>query len=406
MATTTLKEARVHRDVSSTARAATVWLRPHLALADLFRLGGQPPVAPRLLRGAARRTEADGVTGGRVHGLDTQAQPGRAHTGAGRGGFQTRPMHGSFPGLGMFLARSRQAPTGFVLDRPARVPRPPGLKQFPGWSRSLPALPVQGRKLLVALVAPTPASTGASPGTRSVQAANRTAPRHVAANLWRRPRQSSVVRELILARAVAPPGFLRRAPPSAGARVARSIRVRGPAPSAGGATPRSPLLRGITPGTTWPAAAPRAMDPAKAEQPSVSLPAVRRSAVSVLEAPGSTLPRRMPAPTTVSSDLRGVRPGAWRQVMARAVPAAPRMLAQPSTTASIVSAPPPGGTAAAVPHSPVAASVADGGLDATRVARWLARALGAEAARPPAGGAGFDPRRTPAWTPSSYAKVT
>lgn len=45
-------------------------------------------------------------------------------------------------------------------------------------------------------------------------------------------------------------------------------------------------------------------------------------------------------------------------------------------------------------------------LDGTRVARWLARALAADAARPPAVGAGFDPRRTPAWAPSFYVRGT
>lgn len=130
--------------------------------------------------------------------------------------------------------------------------------------------------------------------------------------------------------------------------------------------------------------------------PSVPIPALPAPPV-----PGPSVVQVMqaaPMPPVPASPLAipGGSAPAWPDM-----PAAPRLAVAP-----IVSAPPPtpataGGMAAPGPQAaPAAATPPQEGrllLEGFELGRWLTDRLNRDAARPPAGATGFDPRLSPAW---------
>ena len=375
-----------------------------------MRAGIRKWTRARELRGgggvAGERTEADGATDGRPHRSGVEPQRGRTHTGAVGRELQSSTMRGASSELRTFPAGSGRVPAKPALERLVQRPRNADIEQFRAGSRSAPVLPARGRKLLAALPTFKAASTGASLAARFERTSSRVARRRIAPTLRRLPTLAFLPQRTSLARGASEQSGLRAAAANAETGMMQPTHMRAPTSSADATPPRTLRRHSTAPYQAQKAAARNAARVATTVRPGLRFPQDSGSASPLPQAPASTLSRWMPSPMPQPDGLRMPTAGTLQQILTPVAPAAPRALAPPAAAPIMPASSPTGAAADIVPASPVYGPVGNGSLDATRVARWLARALGADAARPPAAGAGFDPRRTPAWIPSSYTKAT
>ena len=390
-------------------RDATARLRPHLALIDRFRIQMRSPLAPRLLRLALNLAEGEPAAVNRSQGVPAQPRSTRGNTGVTLAVAPARSILESAPSLHAFLPRHRQTP---IYPTPARkapglapvgMRKPPTLQgtraavpapscrlvaKFPAlfksWLRTLTGVPGRSmrtaagaaRQSLVARLRPLRVlpfpllrttqiqATPALPGVRKVQS----------------DAHGSVAPETHRRRSVAPvsaTGFL-------------ALPVPSQASSSYGRTSSSSIRKGFATLVQAGSLAPLAAWHARSLYASSNLTFARR--------------RSSQPPVQQQTEIHNHKRTTWPQVSALATPAAPRAVGLYAAASSVTSLPPVAAASNDVQASPVPVPAAEGSFDSTRVARWLARALAAEAARPPAAGTGFDPRRTPAWNPSFYAK--
>ncbi len=173
----------------------------------------------------------------------------------------------------------------------------------------------------------------------------------------------------------------------------RSVAPPAPLHSFPSSTPGSPAA---PPPSTGPSSAPRgpASIARQAEfQRQEARPAMPRPAV-----PPASPAYRPPSP---GAPVQTAGPRPSRAVSVPSTPSAPSVPRSAAPAFAPSAAPPTGQQGSFAPPPPAPAPITMQGdivLDGARVGRWMASNLARQAARPPAGPTGPDPRQTPLWS--------
>ena len=395
----------MHRHITSASKAATNRLRPHLALIDRLRFSTRHPLAPRL-RLAANPAEAEGATTSLSRFPGTPTPPTQI-TAASRALISAR-LDRTTPPVPYSVRTGRgQAPARPGQARLAHMPDTAGVKPSAARSRLPPALFAPALHLATKLSAVfgTRAMGGTSTPARLVRTTDPAVRRHAISNhrQARLPPLSHTSRSRMVFEpdrpGVAHPGTEPDATRPASTRLSPT-----PASTPAKVQALAPHLAALFEAPTTPSATAAHTVTATRLRTSASL--LRRPA-SLPEKLRTSARHGTVPQATAETGTRIPARAAKGRCLASAPPAAPRPSTPPVTANHATAALPPATPAPGMlPASPAPFHLADSSLDGARLARWLARALATDAARPPAAGAGFDPRRTPAWIPSFYTKGT
>ena len=417
----------MHRHLASASRAATAWLRPHLALIDRVRFAtGQRSLAPRRIpRGPGQDADAHPGTLSQSY-VSPVSLSVLSHPKAATAAFTARhfaPATVKFGGArSTTTARSekpggqarRGSPSTSGLEQILRMLARIGPMEHTGvrLSKGVPragARPMEANWKLIAgalhsgtqpvgagpLPAANPIGTHIIHADRLLPAMARGLPRglhtpsgQVSAAASRAnsgdkvaPRRTGGNRSMLM-----PPNILANAIVP----LARNIGTQATSQQSLPNSPAVPVRRTDAAGM-----------------------ARRQNSYLAPPPPGMRLPGRAAdhhfaaeAKHPVAGVAIGSGPAARLRTLASNARAAPRSLPLTAGASQVdtVEQPPP--ATALVPSGMPPLPAGENHLDGIRIGRWLARALAADAARPPAAGASFDPRRTPAWAPAFYAKGT
>ena len=395
----------MHRHLASAVQATMARLRPHLALIDRLRLLTQGPVAPRV-RATASPQEEERAFGSERQGVPAGMELVRANSVSARALLRAGPIIETVTTRNVFAdhtnGATRQSKTRFAGARESSLDM-----LLPAASRRLPASAAQARRMVARSASFTPhVVTDAVRPTRLLNVTHRATPQSVALRASHPNPPSASPRDDTLFRAISK---------LAGRPVKQQVLQTNPMHRTHGLASATVAQKSVARLSTVHRARwheTRMMDgpstwwPAKFVQSDSPFRLAYQAGISLAETAGSSTPRQTTSPTQSVGVVQGLIAAAKWRVSASSAPAAPQTLAPPMDSSPV--APPPLSASArgGVPALPTSLPLADGSLDATRVVRWLTRALGTEAARPPAAGSGFDPRRTPAWIPSFYSKGT